>query len=198
MHHDAFDATAMQAEPVCPPGGVPPQAGTGHRPDPGQDFDEIFSALLPRLYRRSAQLTGRTSHSAEDAVHDAYLKLAARPQRFLSHPDPYAYAFSALLSVIRDRLRRERRLVPTGDSEAPAAGAWDGGVERRTARMDLVHLLASLTPRQASSVILVDIDDYTLDQAAAIMGVHPGTVARTRARALSLLRRRARRDDAQP
>lgn len=140
---------------------------------------------------------------AEDAVHEAYLKLAARPQRFLDHPEPYAYAFAALLSVVRDTRRRERRQVLVDDVEAPGAvdasgrlgsigpvvaAAWDGGVERRDAEMEAVRLLGRLSSRQAGVVILVDLDGYTIDQAARIMKVHRGTAARHRTRALEKLR----------
>ncbi|MER7107252.1 sigma factor-like helix-turn-helix DNA-binding protein [Streptomyces sp. NPDC000229] len=89
-------------------------------------------------------------------------------------------------------MRRERKLVPTAEVEPRSAAPWDGGVERRAAEIDVSRLLTLLTPQQAGSMILVDLDGYTLDQAARIMGVHRGTVARTRARALDRLRRRIR------
>lgn len=166
-------------------------------PDPS--FDDVFLELLHRLYRRAAMLAG-SRQSAEDAVHEVYLKLAARPERFLAHPEPYAYAFSSLLSVIRDGWRRERRQVlvadveftGTGDAGAASAGPgaqWDdGGLEQRSSELETVRLLRQLTVRQAGVVVLVDLDGYTIDQAAKILGLHRGTVALTRRRALDKLR----------
>ncbi|MFI5524059.1 RNA polymerase sigma factor [Streptomyces platensis] len=165
-------------------------------------FDEVFCGLLPRLYRRAVMLAG-SRQSAEDVVHEAYLKLAARPQRFLAHPEPYAYAFTAVLSVARDAYRKDRRQVLVdgmeGVEEAGAGGGvggapggtpggWDGGVERRQSEIEAVRLLGKLSHRQAGIVILVDLDGYTIDQAAKIMKVHRGTAARHRARALDRLR----------
>ncbi|MFI1304645.1 RNA polymerase sigma factor [Streptomyces sioyaensis] len=161
-------------------------------------FDEVFCGLLPRLYRRAVMLAG-SRQSAEDVVHEAYLKLARRPQRFLAHPEPYAYAFTAVLNVARDAYRKDRRQVlvdgleeveETGAGGAPVSGSggWDGGVERRQAEIEAVRLLGKLSHRQAGIVILVDLDGYTLDQAAKIMKVHRGTAARHRARALDRLR----------
>lgn len=132
--------------------------------------------------------------SAEDAVHEVYLKLAAKPEKFLSHPEPYAYAFSTLLSVVRDGWRRERRHLLVADVELSDAVAgdetprWDGGVEQRASELEVVRLLGQLSVRQAGVVVLVDLDGYTLDQAAGILGLHRGTVARTRRRALDKLR----------
>ncbi|UNO41416.1 RNA polymerase sigma factor [Streptomyces sp. MST-110588] len=168
-------------------------------------FDEVFCGLLPRLYRRAVMLAGNR-HSAEDVVHEAYLRLAARPQRFLAHPEPYAYAFTAILNIARDAYRKDRRQVlvdevegmegagrpgaGSGAAARPAAGggSWDGGVERRHAEIEAVRLLSRLSHRQAGIVILVDLDGYTIDQAAQIMRVHRGTAARHRARALTRLR----------
>ncbi|MFG2139432.1 RNA polymerase sigma factor [Streptomyces sp. NPDC048650] len=161
-------------------------------------FDELFCGLLPRLYRRAVMLAG-SRQSAEDVVHEAYLKLAARPQRFLAHPEPYAYAFTAVLNVARDVYRKERRQVlvdaldgvedvGAGGPAAQTGGGWDGGMERRHAELEAVRLLGRLSQRQAGIVILVDLDGYTIDQAAEIMKVHRGTAARHRARALDRLR----------
>ncbi|WP_244900682.1 RNA polymerase sigma factor [Streptomyces nanshensis] len=170
-----------------------------HSPDPS--FDEVFCGLLHRLYRRAAMLAG-SRQSAEDAVHEVYLKLAARPEKFLAHPEPYAYAFSSLLSVVRDSWRKERRHVLVADVEfgdegraggggpgAPPGAQWDdGGLERRSSELETVRLLRQLTVRQAGVVVLVDLDGYTIDQAARILGLHRGTVALTRRRALDKLR----------
>ncbi|MFG2829858.1 RNA polymerase sigma factor [Streptomyces sp. NPDC048434] len=168
-------------------------------------FDEVFCGLLPRLYRRAVMLAG-SRQSAEDVVHEAYLKLAARPQRLLAHPEPYAYAFTAVLNVARDAYRKDRRQVlvdgmdgveeagaggmggGAGAGPGVASGGWDGGVERRQAEIEAVRLLGKLSHRQAGIVILVDLDGYTIDQAAKIMKVHRGTAARHRARALDRLR----------
>lgn len=158
----------------------------GHR----ASFDEVFCALLPRLYRRAALLAG--THGAEDAVHEVYLKLAANPQRFLAHPEPYAYAFAALVSHVRDGYRRGRRQVLVAEpAEVRAGGSgwdWDGGHDARAAELEALRLLGRLTVKQAACVILVDLDGYTIDQAAETLGLHRGTVSRARARALDKLR----------
>ncbi|MFD5035431.1 RNA polymerase sigma factor [Streptomyces sp. NPDC058220] len=157
-------------------------------PPPGRTpFDTLFCALLPRLYRRAVMLSG-ARQSAEDAVHETYLKLVAGPERLLAHPEPYAYAFAALLSAVRDARRKEIRQVPTEDPGAAQAHGWDGGLARRQSEWEALRLLSRLSARQAGVVILVDLDGYTIDQAAKIMKVHRGTAARHRARALEKLR----------
>ncbi len=155
-----------------------------HSVDPGAEFDRVFCLLLPRLYRRAVLLAGRDA--AEDVVHEAYLKLRRRARRLVAHPAPYAYCFAAMVSVVRDRWRRDRRQVPV---PLLVERAQEGDTLRdREAELEVVRLLSGLTVKQAAAVLLVDLDGYTLDEAAVVLRVHRGTVARSRERALSRLR----------
>lgn len=161
----------------------------GHDPvtGPRTSYDRLFCALLPRLYRRTVGLTGNR-HAAEDALHDAYVKLARHPHRLLAHPEPYAYAYATVLSTLRDGWRRRGREVPSGQLPSGLRTACDGGLGAREAELETLRLMTYLTARQASVVLLVDVAGHTLDQAAALLGRHRGTVARTRTQALRKLR----------
>jgi RNA polymerase sigma factor (sigma-70 family) len=153
-----------------------------------REFNETFIDLLPRLYRRALVLTGNR-HMAEDALHDTYLKLVTNPERLIIHPVPYAYAFAALTSVLRDGWRRRQREMPHADVAALTVGRCDsGGVETWEAERETVRLLARLTAKQAAIVLLIDVEGYTIDQTAEVLGLHRGTVVRSRSRALDKLR----------
>lgn len=160
------------------------QHGAADEATASGEFNDLFSRLLPRLYRRAVMLVGTVD--AEDAVHETYLKLVRQPHRLSRHPEPYAYAFSALVSVVRDRWRRHRRETPL--AEVPDAPAPADPLARTEAGWEVVRLLRMVPVRQAAAVVLVDLDGYTIDQAADILGVHRGTVSRARDRALKRLR----------
>jgi RNA polymerase sigma factor (sigma-70 family) len=150
---------------------------------PRATFDALFLELLPRLYRQAALLTG---DGAQDAVHEAHLKLSAQPEHLTGHPTPYAYAFRTLVGAIRDSQRRRRRFRPVDRvTDAPQSRST---VELREAEWQVHWLLSQLTVKQAAAVILVDLDAYTIDEAADVLGVHRGTVSRARTRALTALR----------
>ncbi|MFJ9691003.1 RNA polymerase sigma factor [Kitasatospora sp. NPDC101183] len=160
--------------------------GGGH----GKDFDRVFVELLPRLHRAAATLTG-SPLAAGDVVHDAYLRIARRPERFLDHPQPYAYAFTTMANILRDQWRRERRRAPlpeTAEREAAGREAPPGPVAELQARWEVVRLLGCLTDKQARAVALVDLDGYSVDEAADILGLHRSTLAVTRRRAHGRLR----------
>ncbi|MBD0695205.1 hypothetical protein BG452_19295 [Streptomyces sp. CBMA123] len=145
--------------------------------------------------------------AAGDVVHDAYLRIARRPERFLSHPQPYAYVFTTMTNILRDQWRRERRRVALPEVGEPAETAGyghsaleppSGGMAELQARWEVVRLLGFLTAKQARVVVLVDLDGYSVDEAAELLGLHRSTLAVTRRRAHRRLRavlERERRHD---
>ncbi|MFJ8471470.1 RNA polymerase sigma factor [Kitasatospora sp. NPDC094011] len=161
-----------------------------------EDFNRVFTDLLPRLQHAATMLTG-SPLAAGDIVHDAYLRIARHPERFLSHPQPYAYAFTTMANILRDQWRRERRRVPLPEvpelAEAVeyARSALDppsAGTAELQARWEVVRLLGFLTAKQARAVALVDLDGYSVDEAAELLGLHRSTLAVTRRRAHGRLR----------
>ncbi|MFD8781516.1 RNA polymerase sigma factor [Kitasatospora sp. NPDC059599] len=172
--------------------------GAGGRSAGGRsaEFNRVFTDLLPRLQQAAASLTG-SPLAAGDVVHDAYLRIARRPERFLGHPQPYAYALTTMVNILRDQWRRDRRKIPV--PEVPEAGAGvgrdragsdprAGGLTELQARWEVVRLLGFLTAKQARAVALVDLDGYSVDEAAELLGLHRSTLAVTRRRAHGRLR----------
>ncbi|MFB7122708.1 RNA polymerase sigma factor [Kitasatospora sp. NPDC056273] len=156
----------------------------------------MFTDLLPRLQQAAASLAGGPV-GAGDVVHEAYLRIARRPERFLGHPQPYAYAFTTMVNILRDQWRRERRRVSmpevpeVGDAVERDRGEFDprsGGMAELQARWEVVRLLGFLTVKQARAVALVDLDGYSVDEAAELLGLHRSTLAVTRRRAHGRLR----------
>ncbi|MFD9061067.1 RNA polymerase sigma factor, partial [Kitasatospora purpeofusca] len=196
------------------------RGGAGRDPDPdprpsaeSAEFDRVFTELLPRLQRAAVRMLG-DPFGAGDVVHEVYLRIARNPARFLGHPRPYAYAFTAMANVVRDEWRRDRRrLLPSealedvGPVGGPAAvGGWvsgydgpsGGGVAELQAHWEVVRLLRCLTVKQARVVLLVDLDGYSLEEAAELLGVHRSTLAVTRRRALDRLRNVLERERESP
>lgn len=195
---DTADELAM-----VPGGPGPVGTSAGTRPQGRREvFDSVFAGILPRLYRAAVLLTGGGAH-AQDLVHDAYLKICRRPERFLAHPEPYAYAFTAVANLARDQWRRNRRQLPAGEptDDWYGDGTWPGGGRLPNAAagedalmrehqdgVEVVRLLRRLTFKQARSVLLVDVEGYTIDEAAQLIRTHRSTVAITRRRGLERLR----------
>lgn len=151
------------------------------------EFDEAFTAVMPKLRRRLLALTGNP-HDADDLLQETYLRLSrrARAQTLARQRHPYAYTCAAALNLLRDAWlhpsRRERC------TDRLPEQSWDGGLASREAEAVTVALLRHLSPKEAAAVILVDLDGLSHDVAGERLGAHRGTVQRNRMRGLAKIR----------
>ncbi|MDT0433445.1 MULTISPECIES: RNA polymerase sigma factor [Streptomyces] len=151
------------------------------------EFDAVFTEVMPRLRRRLLALTGNP-YDADDLLQETYVRLArrARGRTLAPQRHPYAYASATALNLLRDSwLRPSRRETCTDRLPEPG---WDGGVERCEARCAALALLALLSPKEAAAVILVDLEGLSHDAAGELLGAHRGTVQRNRMRGLAKMR----------
>lgn len=149
-----------------------------------RDARALICALLPQLQSRAER--SATRWLAEDAVQEACERLLSHASTFIAHPNPRAYAIRTLVTTLIDQQRRRQREVPAAEVPDDPGQAPGNPVE---SRWEAERLLAALPTGQASAVRLVDVEGFTIDQAAKILGVHRGTVSRARLRGLEALRR---------
>ncbi|GGU48085.1 RNA polymerase sigma factor [Streptomyces lavendofoliae] len=151
------------------------------------EFDEAFTAVMPRLRRRLLALTG-DPHDADDLVQETYLRLSgrARASALTRQHQPYAYTCAAALNLLRDSWRQPARRERCTDRLPEPS--WDGGFATREAEAVTTALLRVLSPKEAAAVILVDIEGLTHDMAGERLGAHRGTVQRNRMRGLAKMR----------
>jgi RNA polymerase sigma-70 factor (sigma-E family) len=151
---------------------------------PDQEFDAFVVSRLPALVRFSYALTGDLGH-AEDLVQTALVKTYLATRRRM--PDaPEAYVRRAIVTANLSRFRRRRVVEDLVDllPEKPAA-AHERPSEQREA---LSLLLAELSPRQRTVMVLRYQEDWPESEIAVAMGVSSGTVKTLASRALTKLR----------
>ena len=151
---------------------------------PDRDFDAFVAARLAALVRFAYALTGDLGH-AEDIVQTALVKTYLATRRQVPD-DPDAYVRRAVVSANLSRFRR-RRIVEDLVDILPDRSAADelAQVERQEA---LANLLADLSRRQRTVMVLRYQEDWSEAQIAAAMGVSPGTVKTLASRAIGILR----------
>lgn len=143
-------------------------------------FGEFVSARTSALARTAYLLTG-DAQLAEDLVQTALLQTARNWHRI--HTTPEAYARRILYTQNVSWWRRRRLTeVPLAEYDAPQA-ASDPDL-----RLSLEQALARLTPKQRTVLVLRYFEDLTEVQAAAALGVSPGTVKSNTRQALQRLR----------
>lgn len=162
---------------------------------------DAFSMLVRRHQDRLWAVALRTTgdrEEAADAVQDALLSACRRADSFRGDAQVSTWLHRIVVNACLDRLRRRRarpsdplpeeedRLVALTDSPTAADPAEVS--ERRT---DVMAALGRLTEEQRTALVLVDMEGYSVEEAAAIVGCAPGTIksrcARGRVRLLPLL-----------
>jgi RNA polymerase sigma-70 factor (sigma-E family) len=151
--------------------------------DDKQTFTAWASARQQALFRTAYLLTGDRAR-AEDLVQNALIKVADRWQR-LSHGDPEAYARTCIARDNISSWRRRRRELLVAATPEQAVGDPSSAVDRR---LMLAAVLATLSPRQRSVLVLRYYADLTEQQTADALGLSPGTVKAHAHQALKRLR----------
>lgn len=151
-----------------------------------EEFDAFATTAWPRL-RRSAYLLTGDDHLADDLTQAALERTYSRWSR-VRQQDAVAYARRILVNLNIDRLRRRRGVVEVSEAALATRPVRDVDRVMVEDRDELVRLLAGLTDKERRVVVLRHYFDLSEAQTADELGVAPGTVKSTSARALAKLR----------
>ena len=148
-------------------------------------FSELFRRHQRQLHRL-ARLTTHSREDAEDALQDAMLSAHRGAGSFRYDAAVGSWLHRIVVNACLDRLRRARTHSAIGLTE-------EGAVGDRTAEVEtgllVRHALMRLPAEQRAAVLAVDMQGYSVADAAALLGVAEGTVKSRCARARARLRR---------
>ena len=143
--------------------GALEQGGT-----PSLTFEDLFVEHHERLFRALYLIIGNTAE-AEELMQDAFLQVFERWNRI---ENPAGYLYRTAMNATRSRFRRlalaAKRTLAPGQSEDPFAAA--------DLRDELVRALKELPERQRAALVLVDLLDYSSEDASKVLGITPATV----------------------
>jgi RNA polymerase sigma-70 factor (ECF subfamily) len=140
------------------------------------EIEALYRAHGHAVYRRALRLL-QNEDDARDVLHDVFVELQRKGERFEGKSSIATYLYSmtthACLNWLRNRRTRARLLAGyrPGPEFIPARG------ERRALA---VELLAQLSPDDAALAIYLHCDELTHDEIAALRGCsrrHVGDLA---------------------
>lgn len=143
----------------------------------------------------------RNPHDAGDALQDAYVAAFRRAAGFRGEAQVSTWLHRIVVNACLDRLRQLQRRqreqpLPTDPERTVGLATLmsPSVVEQREEQLDLIGALAELNDDQRNALVVVDVEGYSVQEAADILGVPVGTVksrcARGRVRLARLLRER--------
>ncbi|MBW8805050.1 MAG: RNA polymerase sigma factor SigM [Catenulisporales bacterium] len=157
-------------------------------------FGELFRRHRDRLWSVALRTLGDPEEAA-DALQDAMVSAYRAAGSFRGDAAVTTWLHRVVVNACLDRIRRRNSRptvpLPEVETESQRPPATDD-IANTDLRLALASALATLSEEQRVALILVDVEGYTVEEAARALGVAAGTIksrcARARARLLPLLR----------
>lgn len=144
------------------------------------DFERLFHALYPPLFRYLQRLTG-DADAADDAAQEAFVRLTGQT---LPEDEVRPWLFTVATNLVRDRARkaeRHRRLQAHVPTAAPEV-APDVSTER-SERVAMVRATLDRLSDRDRTMLLMREEGFKYDEIARAVDVAPGSVGTLLARA---------------
>jgi RNA polymerase sigma factor (sigma-70 family) len=135
-------------------------------------FRRLYRRHTPRLYQTVLRLVGGSGAEAEDVVQEVWLRAAGRLEGFRWVSSLSTWLTGIAVNVCRETRRNRPREVDATAEHESAAGSSDppgGGA------LDLERSLAALPDGYRRVVILHDVEGYTHEETARLLGIEAGT-----------------------
>ncbi len=163
-------------------------------------FGVLFRRHRERLWAVAVRTTGDPEEAA-DALQDAMVSAFRKAEGYRRDAAVTTWLHRIVVNACLDRLRRRKvrlaEALPDGSGAVPEAlrepaeASPESRAERDERRERVLAALATLSPEQRAALVLVDLHGHSVEEAAAVLEVAPGTVksrcSRGRARLAPLL-----------
>lgn len=137
-------------------------------------FGVLVTRYQDRLWAVSLRMV-RDPDDAADVLQEAFVKAFRRAETFRGQAAVSTWLHRIVVNTALDWLRSASRapLLALEPREPP--DLRDHMSERETT-MDVAHALAALPDEQRAAVVLVDLQGFSVDEAAVVLDCPPGTV----------------------
>lgn len=144
-------------------------------------FAELVNRHRDRLWAVAMRTTGDPEEAA-DALQDALISAFRRADSFRGESAVTTWLHRIVVNASLDRLRRRsvRSASPLPEDDfgvsAPVVGNNHDQINQAELRWEITRALAELPEAQREAVFLVDVEGYSVEEAAAILDCPTGTV----------------------
>ena len=142
---------------------------------------------LDSLYSTAHRMTGRAD-LAEDLVQETAHKALRAAGTVTGRRNLRAWLFTILVNGVRDHLRRQERWAEHSLEDEEPVPSLEVKILSAAPVQDVRRAVGRLPLAQRAAVILVDLEGFTISEAAQMLALPPGTVASRLGRAHQALR----------
>lgn len=164
-------------------------------PEERNKFEIVYQQYKSLMYYVAYRIL-REERDAEDAVHNAFVRIAEHIDKISEPVCPKTRAFVVLIvertAINEYNHQRRRRGLPLEEEALGAAGAWaPEGPEEGDA---VARAIAALPDRDRELILLKHWQGFSDREIAGLLGMKPGAVSRALQRAKEKLRERLREE----
>lgn len=150
-------------------------------------FEQEFVPLLDAVYAFSYRLTGDRSQ-AEDLAQETFMKAWRFIERYTAETNAKAWLFRICRNAFINEWRSRKTQPRTRDIDDPTIRLLPVAEVPRNDRMgDEVMLAINALSPNFRTVVLLDLEDFTYEEIAAILDIPIGTVRSRLHRARNIL-----------
>jgi RNA polymerase sigma-70 factor, ECF subfamily len=191
---DQSDARPEGAGPVDGDTAAPDDVALlrAHQEGDPQAFADLVVRHRDRLWAVALRTMGNPDDAA-DALQDALLSAHRNAAQFRGDAAVTTWLHRIVVNACLDRLRRRqaRPTVPLPETEAATPADPRDQLSQRETAWEIERALLTLPDEQRAAVVLVDVEGYSVEEAAALLQCPAGTVksrcSRGRAKLVPLL-----------
>ena len=140
---------------------------------------DAFTTLVERHRDRLWSVALRTTgdpEDAADALQDALLSAYRRADQFRGESQVTTWLHRIVVNASLDRLRKRRPTVPLPEFDTDLLAEPRDYLDERVVQLAVLNALADLPEEQRDAVIAVDLEGYSVEEAAVMLGCPPGTI----------------------
>ena len=143
-------------------------------------FSLIVERHRDRLWAVALRTTGDRDDAA-DALQEALIRAFQRASQFRGESAVTTWLHRIVVNASLDRLRRQavRATLPLPDADTKAGRALIDPTDHLGQREDQISIasaLAALPEDQRDAILLVDVEGWSIEDAASMLGCPPGTI----------------------
>ena len=153
------------------------------------DFNRLLEEQIPRLLRYARALT-RNTERADDLVQETLVRALAKQHLWQAGTNLRAWLFTLMHNQNVNNVRygiREGQNIDVEDMSNVLAATTDPTASRQL--YELNRALSQLAQEQRQAILLVDLEEFSYEETAAILNIPVGTVRSRLSRGRDQLRR---------
>ena len=147
-------------------------------------FRALYRRHTPFLYRFLLRWTGGRAAEAEEGLQETWIRAVEGLADFAWRSSLKTWLAGIAIRWSRERARRLGREAHAPESEVAAAAPITSEIDR----IDLERAVAALPAGYREALVLHDVEGYTHEETAQLLGVEPGTSKSQLSRARRTLR----------